>query len=158
MSGDIGLVETSGGAQAVQQTESQRGVGAGPRLQIGRRSGLGAQRIDHHDFAGRFRQPMFVSMGRGVGRVGAPHQDAVRIARRARIEALNRAAELQGPGHMSGRVTDAIGIDLGSAEMIEPTIGEHIPDQRQRARVMGVENGLGAVLRNHVVHARGDCR
>ena len=146
MLGDERVVEQPVALQDVQQAEGQRGVAARKRLkvQVGLRRGLRAQRIDD-DLRGRgFGQPVFVRVGRGVRRVGAPDQDAARVRRGARIESHRRIAEHQAPRHVPGHVADRVRLDLGRPQPMKEAQRKHVCEQRQGAAVVSMQNGLRA--------------
>ena len=57
---------------------------------------------------------------------------------------------------MAGGIADAVRVNLRGTEVIEQPIGEHVSDQRQCARVVGVQDGLWAVGVDGGTHAFGD--
>ena len=158
--GDERVVEQPVALQHVQQAERERGVAARKRLkvQVGLRRGLRPQRIDDDLRSGRFGQPVLVGVRRGVRRVGAPDQDAARVRRGARVEALGRIAEQQTPRHVPGHVADRVRLDLGRPQPMKEAQRKHVRQQRQRAAVVGVQNGLRARGLDHLGQLGGNVR
>ena len=160
MRGDEPVVEQPVALQHVQQAERERCVAARKRLemQVGLRRGLRPQRIDD-DLRGRgFGQPVLVGVRRGVRRVGAPDQDAARVRRGPRVEALGRIAEQQAPRHVPGHVADRVRLDFGRSQPVKETQRKHVRQQRQRAAVVGVQNGLRAGSLDHLAQCGGNAR
>ena len=154
----IVAVEQALAADDMQKREGEGRIAAGEGLEmeIGRRRRGMADRIDD-DLAGRgFRQPLLMGM-RGRGRrVGAPDQDAGRVARRARIEAGIGAAEDEIEGHMAGEIADAVGLDLAGAQPVEEAGGKAAGDEGAGAGVMGMPDSRWPALRDNALQPGRD--
>ena len=57
---------------------------------------------------------------------------------------------------MAGHIADSVGLDLGCAQAVKETQGKHIGQQRQRAGVMGMNDGLRAGRLHDVPEFRGN--
>ena len=57
---------------------------------------------------------------------------------------------------MAGHIADGVGLDLGCTQAVKETQRKHIGQQRQRAGVMGMNNGLRAGRLHNVLELRGN--
>ena len=141
--GDERLVDEAVAADHVREREGERGVAAGPELEVG----VGRSPPSACG-SGRSRSP-----GRGASRsqwsccvrrarrgVRAPHDDAGRRRRGLGIEALLARAVDVAERDVAGVVADGVRLHLGRAEAVEEALREGRVDQRAGARVVRVED------------------
>ena len=105
----------------VQKGERQGRVAAreGLQMNVRLRRRRRANRIDHHDVAGRLRQPVLMRMRRRGMRIRAPDHDAGGILGRARIESIRRGSVHIAQGDVPCHVANGVRRDLGRAQPIE---------------------------------------
>ena len=126
----------------VGESEGQRGVGAGERLEVEVRGArrLGPDRVDDDDDAGRLGQPVLVLVGRGDRGVGSPHEDAGGVDGGARVKAVLGGAVQVLQGHVARLVADRVGVHLACPERAHEAHAEAVAEQRVGPGVVGVED------------------
>ena len=144
--------------QNVQQAEGESCISSRKRLEVevGLGRGLRPDWINNDLLGWRVRQPMLVRMWGGMGRVCAPDQNTARVRGSAGVKADGRTAEQQPPGNMSGHIADRVRLDFGCTQAVKETQGKHIGQQRQRAGVMGMNDGFRAGRLHNVPEFRGN--
>ena len=125
-------------------------------MQVGLLRRRRADRVDHDHRARGLRKPVVVGVGRRGRRVRAPHHDAARIPRAARIEAGHGAAVHVVERDVAGLVADRVGVDLGCTQPPEEPRAEREGDHRAGARVVGVQDRVRAGLVDDGAPARCD--
>ncbi len=142
----------------VQETECERGVGAGMGLYVDvceLRGGV-ANGIDRDHGGPRLAQPVGMRVWGRCRWVGPPDDDAPTVRERLRVETLVRGSDHVSQRHVSGVVADRVGVDLGGAQPVEEAHGELAREQRAGPRVVGVQDRLRPVTFDDVAQARRD--
>ena len=142
----------------VQKREGQGGVAAGKRLQmeIGRLGGRGPDGVDHDHPGGRLGQPVVMRVRRRSGRIRAPDENAGGIAGSQRVEADERGAVHVLERDVPGLVADRVRVDLGRAESVEEAQRKEVGEEREGARVVGVQDCVRAGGRLDATETLGD--
>ena len=109
-------------------------------MQIGLARGLGGERVDDNHPARCLGQPMLVAMRSRRRRIGTPHKDATGIDGAARIKTVLRRAVQISERDVTGLVANRVRIDLACTEGAHEAHPERVAKQRERARVVRVEN------------------
>jgi hypothetical protein len=126
------------------------------QVQIGVAGGRRAHGIDHDHLSGRFRQPVLVLVRRRRRWIRSPHQDAVRVAGGARVKAVERRAVQVIKRDVPGLVAKPVRVDLRCSKAVEKAQSEEVAEQRERARLVRVQNRVGARIGRDPGQAFGD--
>ena len=129
--------------------ERQRRVRARerPQVQVRARGRRGPQRVDDHDLAGSLGQPVLVLVGGRRRGVSPPYEDATCVRRGPRVKALLGGSIQVLQREMPRLIADRVRIDLAGAKHSQETKRKREPQQRERARVVGIENRPSAGIR-----------
>ena len=142
----------------VQEREGQGGVAAGERLEVeigclGRR---GPHRVDHDHPGGRLGQPVVVCVRRRSRRIRAPDENAGGVAGGQRVEADEGGAVHVLERDVPGLVADRVRVDLGRAQPVEEAQRKEVGEEREGARVVGVQDRVRAGGRLDATETLGD--
>ena len=129
----------------MEEPERKRGIAAreGLEVDLGRLGGGGPDGVDDHDSRAALRQPVLMCVGSRRRWVGTPDHDARGVARRTRVEPDRGGAVEVVERDVAGVVADRVRLDLGRSQSVEEAEAEVVPDDRERARVVRVEDRLG---------------
>ena len=142
----------------VQEGKGQGGVAAGERLEmeIGRFGRRGSHGVDHDHPGRRFRQPVVVCVRRRSRRIRAPDENAGGVAGSQWIEADKGGAVHVLERDVPGLVADRVRVDLGRAQPVEEPKRKGVGEERERARVVGVQDRVCAGGRLDATETLGD--
>jgi hypothetical protein len=158
MLGDEGPIQQAISAQHMQERKGQGRIAAGEGLQVevGLLCRLVTDRVNDN---GRLRDrmhPVPVDVRRTRRRVGAPHEQTVRLRCGAGIKSREGVAqsirERDLPGHVANRVRS----HFDRPEAVEEAEGEGEGQARKCPGIMGMEDGLRPMLRDNGREALGN--